>query len=74
MEDRSVFLSEEDVLFLTGYTLPSKQCEHLTMLNIPYWKDRAGHPRVLRRHLESTSTAPPSPLPDFTTLDVLLRR
>lgn len=73
MEDHSSFLSDDDVRFLTGYTLASKQCEHLAALGIPFYTDRGGHPRVLKAALLKTS-GPRPPTLNFDALDHILGR
>jgi len=75
MEDHPGFLTEADIEFLTGYKLPSKQCEHLDKLRVPYHVDRSGYPRVLWSSLHAPRSRdvyvePPT----FGRLDALLGR
>jgi hypothetical protein len=61
-EHPSIFLSDEDVAYLTGYEKPSFQFQHLTWLGIPAYPDRLGRPRVPRAYFEVAPTPePPGP-------------
>ncbi len=46
-------LSRDELVALTGYKQPSKQITWLQQYGIRVFVSRAGHPRVLRSHLES---------------------
>lgn len=43
-----MFLSEQELIDLTGYRQASKQAAHLKAQRIPFHTNRAGHPRVAR--------------------------
>lgn len=47
-----LFLSESELLDLTGYKHASKQVTHLKAQRIPFHTNKAGHPRVARAVLE----------------------
>ncbi len=47
-----MFLSEQELIDLTGYRQASKQAAHLKAQRIPFHTNRAGHPRVARAVLE----------------------
>jgi hypothetical protein len=47
-----MFLTDDELVELTGYRQPAKQCEHLRAQRIPFHTNRAGHPRVARAILE----------------------
>lgn len=47
-----MFLTEAELVELTGYRQPSKQVQHLKAQRIPFHTNRAGHPRVARAILE----------------------
>lgn len=50
--NESLFLSDADLLELTGYRQHSKQVAHLRAQRIPFHTNKAGHPRVARAALE----------------------
>ena len=70
----ATFLSEEDIVYLTGYTRPSKQREQLDQLHIPYYTDKAGYPRVLRSHLDMQQPPPTTVQPNLEAVNRLLGR
>ncbi len=47
-----MFLTEQELVELTGFRQPSKQVAHLKSQRIPHHLNRAGHPRVVRVALE----------------------
>lgn len=47
-----MFLSEAELVDLTGYRQAVKQVAHLKAQRIPFHVNRAGHPRVARAVLE----------------------
>lgn len=47
-----MFLTEEELIELTGYRQANKQVAHLKAQRIPFHTNRAGHPRVARAILE----------------------
>ena len=47
-----MFLSEQEMIDLTGYKQASKQVAHLKLQRIAFHTNRAGHPRVARAILE----------------------
>jgi hypothetical protein len=47
-----MFLTDEELVQLTGYRQASKQVAHLKAQRIPFHVNRAGHPRVTRAVLE----------------------
>jgi hypothetical protein len=51
MQDESIFLSANDLIALTGFSKPSKQCEYLAKLGIPYYKNAIGRPQVVKSQL-----------------------
>jgi Tol biopolymer transport system component len=48
----SLLLTQEELTELTGYKQPSKQLMHLRAQRIPFFTNRAGHPKVARAALE----------------------
>lgn len=50
----TMFLSEDELVTLTGYRQPAKQVAHLKAQRIPHHTNRAGHPRVARAILEGS--------------------
>jgi hypothetical protein len=48
MNEEPFFLSDMDIVHLTGYIQQSKQCDHLHSLGIPFFRDAKGRPRVPR--------------------------
>lgn len=48
MSDVIMFLTEQELVDLTGYRQASKQAAHLKSQRIPFHTNRAGHPRVAR--------------------------
>jgi hypothetical protein len=47
-----MFLTDAELIDLTGYRQPAKQCAHLKAQRIPFHTNRAGHPKVARAVLE----------------------
>lgn len=47
-----LFLTEQELVTLTGFQHCSKQVAHLKAQRIPFHTNRAGHPRVARAVLE----------------------
>ena len=47
-----MFLTEIEMIVLTGFRQPSKQVLQLKAQGIPFHLNRAGHPRVARAILE----------------------
>lgn len=52
-----LFLSETELVDLTGYRQPAKQAAHLKSQRIPFHTNRAGHPKVARAVLEGRKVA-----------------
>jgi hypothetical protein len=52
-----MFLTEQELIDLTGFRQPSKQVAHLKAQRIPFHVNRAGHPRVVRAVLENNVKA-----------------
>jgi hypothetical protein len=52
MNDGQMFLTEQELVALTGYRQASKQAAHLKSQRIPFHTNRSGHPRVARAVLE----------------------
>lgn len=52
MEQTEMFLSDEQVIKLTGRKTKKLQCEHLKRLGIPFHQNAAGKPVVCRVHVE----------------------
>ena len=48
-----MFISQSEIQVLTGLRQPSAQRRHLTRVGIPFTKDIAGRPIVLRSALEN---------------------
>ena len=48
----STFLTQEDMLDLTGYKQAAKQIEQLKKMRIPFHVNAAGHPKVARATIE----------------------
>ena len=55
----TMFLTELELVELTGYRQPAKQVAHLKAQRIPFHVNRAGHPRVARAILEGGKVAAP---------------
>jgi hypothetical protein len=47
-----MFLTEQELVDLTGFSQKSKQCEHLKAQRIPFHTNKSGQPRVVRAVLE----------------------
>jgi hypothetical protein len=47
-----MFLTEQELVNLTGFSQKSKQCEHLKAQRIPFHTNKSGQPRVVRAVLE----------------------
>lgn len=62
----TIFLSEAELIELTGYRQPSKQRAHLKAQKIPFHINRAGHPRVARAALEGRTQAATRPEPTWS--------
>lgn len=56
-----LFLTDDELVTLTGYRQPSKQVAHLRAQRIPFHTNRAGHPRVARAAVEGRKVANPAP-------------
>lgn len=54
-----LFLTDEELIRLTGYKLASKQREHLKAQKIPFHTNRCGDPRVARAVFEGRKDATP---------------
>lgn len=52
-----LFLSDAELVDLTGYRQPAKQAAHLKAQRIPFHTNRAGHPKVARAVLEGRKVA-----------------
>lgn len=52
-----MFLTESEIIDLTGFRQPSKQVEHLKAQRIPFHTNRSGHPKVARAILEGAKAA-----------------
>lgn len=68
-----MFLSDLEVIELTGYKMPSKQSEWLRGNGFDFRVARDGHPRVLRSHVEKQMGGAEAAVrkrtqPDFSSL------
>ncbi len=63
----SMFLTEDELVELTGYRQPSKQSAHLRAQRIPFHNNRAGRPRVTRVAVEGRKVAPAAAQSSKTT-------
>jgi hypothetical protein len=61
-----MFLSESELVELTGYRQASKQVAQLRQQRIPHHLNRAGHPRVARAILEGGKVAAPKPTANWS--------
>ena len=52
-----MFLTQDDLIILTGYKRACKQIEYLKKIGIPYWVNRFGKP-VVSRDMEAKKSAP----------------
>jgi len=52
-----MFLTESELVELTGYRQASKQAAHLKAQRIPFHTNCAGHPKVARAVLEGRKVA-----------------
>lgn len=64
MEQTEMFLSDEQVIKLTGRKTKKLQCEHLKRLGIPFHQNAAGKPVVCRVHVEGMAPAANDPAPE----------
>lgn len=48
----TLFLTEDELVELTGFKRAAKQVDHLKRQRIPFHTNKAGHPRVARAVLE----------------------
>lgn len=55
-----LFLTDEELVLLTGYRQHSKQADRLRAQHIPFHTNRAGHPRVTRAAVEGRKVANPA--------------
>lgn len=58
--EQIMFLTESELIDLTGYRQASKQVLHLKAQRIPFHTNRAGHPRVARAILEGSKASQPA--------------
>jgi hypothetical protein len=56
-----LFLSNDEMVNLTGYRQASKQVAHLKAQKIPFHTNCAGHPRVARAVLEGRKVVDSTP-------------
>lgn len=56
-----LFLTDDELVTLTGYRQRKKQAEHLRAQRIPFHTNKAGHPRVARAAVEGRKVASPAP-------------
>lgn len=47
-----MFLTDQELIDLTGYRQPAKQVAHLKAQRIPFHTNKCGHPKVARAILE----------------------
>jgi len=47
-----LFLTDEELKQLTGYSIKSKHIEYLRAHGLPFFISASGHPRVARVHIE----------------------
>lgn len=52
-----MFLTQDDLITLTGYKQARKQIEYLRKIGIPYWVNRFGKP-VVAKTMEPKKNAP----------------
>lgn len=55
-----LFISDDELVTLTGYRQASKQVAHLKAQRIPFHVNRAGHPKVARAVLEGRKVSTPT--------------
>lgn len=55
-----MFLTEAELVDLTGYRQASKQVAHLKSQRIPFYLNKANHPRVARAVLEGGGKQKPT--------------
>lgn len=53
----TLFLTDDELVDLTGYRQPSKQIGQLKAQRIPFHTNRAGHPKVARAVVEGRKVA-----------------
>ena len=54
-----LFLTDEEMVRLTGFKRSSKQIAHLKAQRIPHFTNACGQPRIARAVLEGRKTAKP---------------
>lgn len=54
MSTNNELLTDEELIEMTGYKYPSKQCEALARAGISFIKRRDGRPRVTWEHVNAT--------------------
>lgn len=59
----SDLLSDDELIELTGYKYPSKQCEALTRAGISFVVRRDGRPRVTWSHVNAVLNGSPTSTP-----------
>uniref|UniRef100_UPI00406C5EBD DUF4224 domain-containing protein n=1 Tax=Rhodoferax sp. GW822-FHT02A01 TaxID=3141537 RepID=UPI00406C5EBD len=57
----SMFLSQEELVELTGYKTASKQREHLKSQRIAFHTNKCGQPKVARTIIEGVRRSVPKP-------------
>ena len=62
----TLFLTDQELVELTGYRHVSKQVAHLKAQRIPFHTNRAGHPRVARAVFEGGKVAAPKTTPSWS--------
>jgi hypothetical protein len=48
----TMFLTDDELVALTGYKLASKQVAFLRSRRIPFYTNKSGHPRVVKTVIE----------------------
>ena len=61
-----MFLTRDELFELTGYRIASKQVKQLKAQRIPFYVNRAGHPKVAKAIIEGQRGAPAQPTPKPT--------
>lgn len=65
----TLFVSEDDLILLTGYKLPKKQVEWLQNNGYIFEVNKEGKPNVLQQHLIAKMSEKPKPKsPNFGAL------
>lgn len=67
----NIFLSKDELVTLTGRKQRNKQLKQLIAMNLPFYPDAFGWPKVLRSVVENAATQKNTPYPKTINLKKL---